>query len=159
MGHWRIISLVLAISISILHSSQALNEPEDFLHAHSCIRRLRDIKPLVWCPDLAKSAQAWADKRKDCKLLPSEKVGENMAQGPNINASYGVNMWVEERPNYDYDKNQCKPGLECTHYLQVTWNTTERVGCGIAKCDPPSKNNIIVCNYDPPGNVVGQRPY
>ncbi|KAL7601688.1 pathogenesis-related leaf protein 4 [Lactuca sativa] len=159
MGHWRIkISLVVAISMTILHSSIAHNEPEDFLHAHGCIRRLLDIPPLVWDPELAKTAQAWADQRKDCKLTPSDKVGENMAQGPNLNASYAVQMWVEERPDYDHGKNECLPGTQCAHYTQVTWKNTERVGCGRAQCSD-GVCYVIVCNYDPPGNIVGEKPY
>ncbi|KAL4588593.1 hypothetical protein LXL04_001485 [Taraxacum kok-saghyz] len=157
MGNLHAISLVLAMFMAILYPSQAHNEPEDFLHAHGCIRRLYDLPPLVWDPELAKTAQAWADKRKDCQLTPSDKVGENMAQGPNLNASYAVQMWVDERPDYDGAKNECLPGTECAHYTQVVWKKTERVGCGRAQCDD-KVCYIIVCNYDPPGNVVGEKP-
>jgi len=47
----------------------------------------------------------------------------------------------------------------------VVWRGSARLGCGVAKC---SKNSpfsgfpdwqLWVCNYDPPGNYVGQRPY
>ena len=30
------------------------------------------------------------------------------------------------------------------------------VGCSEAVCD---KTLIVVCNYDPPGNTIGRRPY
>jgi hypothetical protein len=30
------------------------------------------------------------------------------------------------------------------------------MGCGEAMCN---KTLIVACNYDPPGNVIGRRPY
>ena len=35
----------------------------------------------------------------------------------------------------------------------VVWTTTTKVGCGRVQC---KGNDIIVCNYDPPGNWQGQ---
>jgi hypothetical protein len=48
----------------------------------------------------------------------------------------------------------------CGHYTQVVWRNTERVGCGYSTCQAQGFNfEVWVCNYDPPGNFIGQAPY
>lgn len=44
----------------------------------------------------------------------------------------------------------------CGHYTQVVWRETERVGCGRSTCE---NTEIWVCNYDPPGNYIGELVY
>jgi len=65
-----------------------------------------------------------------------------------------VDSWGNEIENYNYEDNSCS-GV-CGHYTQIVWATTKKVGCAKIKCDG---NDIWVCNYDPPGNWVGQKPY
>ncbi|KAI7727963.1 hypothetical protein M8C21_002808 [Ambrosia artemisiifolia] len=163
MGHWCHISLVLAIFISVLHLSSAQpqyegegNSPDDYVNQHNCIRRVLNLQPLKWCDKLAQRAQAWADKRKDCELIHSEGGGENLAYGADLNGLWAVQLWIDERLDYDHSKNECT--AMCGHYTQVVWNTTERVGCGKSKCDN-GWANFVVCNYDPPGNYIGSYPY
>jgi hypothetical protein len=43
-----------------------------------------------------------------------------------------------------------------SHYTQMIWRDTTALGCGEAICD---KTLIVACNYDPPGNYIGRRPY
>lgn len=48
----------------------------------------------------------------------------------------------------------------CGHYTQVIWRNTREVGCGYAMCnDGRFDFQTWVCNYNPPGNFVGQTPY
>ncbi len=42
------------------------------------------------------------------------------------------------------------------HYTQLVWRGTRDVGCAKVFC---SGYMIVVCNYNPPGNVLGLRPY
>ncbi|KAJ0514159.1 putative CAP domain-containing protein [Helianthus annuus] len=160
MGYSRNTALVLALSMAILHLSQSQedsgNKPDDYINAHSCIRRVLEVPPLTWDDELAKNAQSYADQRKDCKMIHSDKCGENMAAGPSLNGSYAVQMWLDERRYYDYDANKCK-GQMCGHYTQMVWKDTQKVGCGRTKCDDGSW--IVVCRYDPPGNIAGEKPY
>jgi pathogenesis-related protein 1 len=39
----------------------------------------------------------------------------------------------------------------------VIWKNTTQVGCGCAVSQ--SGAFFFVCNYDPPGNYIGQKPY
>jgi len=58
--------------------------------------------------------------------------------------------------------------LDCGHYTQIVWDTTTQVGCAIQACPagigspPPGVTtawSYVVCDYSPPGNIVGLRPY
>jgi hypothetical protein len=93
------------------------------------------------------------------------KYGENLyaAAGKSAAPQEVVDSWVSEVADYDYAANSCS-GV-CGHYTQVVWRSSVRLGCGVAKC---SKNSpfsgfndwqLWVCNYDPPGNFIGSRPY
>merc|ERR1711970_1279230 len=44
------------------------------------------------------------------------------------------------------------------HYTAIVWAGTTHVGCGKARC-PGDGGDIITCNYFPPGNYEGERPY
>ena len=69
--------------------------------------------------------------------------------------------WVAETEHYDYDSHSCSKGEECGHYTQVVWAESVSVGpvgCGSVTCSG-GRGVFTVCSYDPPGNVVGERPY
>jgi pathogenesis-related protein 1 len=44
----------------------------------------------------------------------------------------------------------------CGHYTQIVWRNTKAVGCAVGG---KGAREVWVCDYDPPGNYVGQRPY
>jgi hypothetical protein len=75
-----------------------------------------------------------------------------------------VALWAAEAPNYDYATNTCAAGQVCGHYTQLVWRATTQVGCATVQCttgSPFGGGNwtFTVCDYSPPGNYVGQRPY
>jgi len=82
-----------------------------------------------------------------------------------------VDSWVSEKACWDYGTirgtetcNQtCTDQLSasgCGHYTQIIWRDTRRVGCGYSTCQSGAFNfEIWVCNYDPPGNYIGEAPY
>jgi hypothetical protein len=82
-----------------------------------------------------------------------------------------VNNWYNEVECWTYGTiagtemcNQACVGAMssngCGHYTQVVWRDTKRVGCGVATCNGGgSPKEYWVCNYDPPGNWVGNVPY
>ncbi|KAK4424274.1 Basic form of pathogenesis-related protein 1 [Sesamum alatum] len=45
-----------------------------------------------------------------------------------------MDLWVEEKPFYDYLSNSCVGG-ECGHYTQVMWLNSVRLGCARAQCN------------------------
>lgn len=133
--------------------------PREILNAHNQWRKHVGVAPLQWSADLAIHAQEWAHR-----LLATGKFehresggyGENifMTQGRQWTAAEVVNRWASEAKNYNHATNQCQ-GV-CGHYTQIVWRDTTQMGCGIARS---SRREIWVCNYNPPGNFVGERPF
>jgi pathogenesis-related protein 1 len=121
------------------------------------------IAPLSWSPDVAAAARAWAD---GCQFKHSGgKYGENIyaSAGASTMANDVVASWVSEAKDYDYGANSCT--ATCGHYTQVVWQKSTTLGCAVRNCstNSPFKGfsqwQFWVCNYDPPGNFNGQRPY
>lgn len=117
---------------------------------------------LEWSEEMADLAADWAQKlkHKNCGFehRPNSKFGENLFKG--TTGYYGaddvIDAWASEKADYNYNRNKCKVGKMCGHYTQIVWKTTEKVGCAKIECDG---YDLWVCNYDPPGNWVGEKPY
>jgi pathogenesis-related protein 1 len=146
--------------------------PQEIVSAHNRWRAEVGVAPLSYSSKLAVSAKAWAEKLKaseQCGLRHSGKpdTGENLygatATGPIslvVTSAQVVDAWGEEKKDYDYASNSSKPGAVCGHYTQVVWRDTKSVGCGVAFCAAgDTKAQVWVCQYSPPGNYVGRRPY
>lgn len=142
------------------------------LSVHNCARRTvvpaaRPPMPLLsWSPTLAVTAQAWAAR---CTWAHSGTpgLGENLyaAAPPRAVQTDAALSWAREQPWYDYASNSCQPGRICGHYTQMVWRNSRDIGCAINDCSTGSPFSgfpnwtIVVCNYSPPGNWLGQRPY
>lgn len=138
---------------------------------HNETRALVGVAPLDWDTELAKVAQAWAEKCQDNEA-PSGLIDHNSGRsddypgyvGENIYGSSGMatpagalQSWTAEAASYDYDSNTCSG--TCGHYTQVVWAASVRLGCGLASCPGLRFGNAIVCDYSPGGNIGSQRPY
>lgn len=118
-----------------------------------------DVPPLQWSDHLAAYAQDWADRLlRDGQFhhRPHPVFGENLFEinGPRATPAEVVDIWASEARDYNYHSNTCR-GM-CGHYTQLIWANTREVGCAAAR---DSIREVWVCNYDPPGNWVGERPY
>ncbi|KAL4188645.1 hypothetical protein AMTRI_Chr08g161410 [Amborella trichopoda] len=131
-----------------------------FLDPQNMARAEVGVAPLVWEPRLAEFARGYARQRRtDCALMHSEgPLGENMfwGSGRNWDITDIVAAWVTQKQYYDHNLNVCN-GPDCTHYTQIVWRNTERVGCAKIICD--SGDTLAVCEYSPPGNYINSRPY
>ena len=133
----------------------------EMLRAHNAARQVPGVPPLLWSAQLAAKAQQWADRLAATGESRMEGIpGQNIAYaGPPGTAKPGfiVSSWAAEVKNFDYEKNACaNPSLKCYHYTQVVWRESKYVGCATAH---DAQRDIWVCDYDPPGNLVGARPY
>ena len=149
---------------------EARGEPEQgrlagITAAHNRVRAPLELPALVWSDELARFAQTWANKlqRKGCQLqhrpgsgADAQRYGENIFSMTGQPASVAdvVGSWAEEVQGYNARTNRCK-GV-CGHYTQIVWRASRRLGCAMATC---GETEVWVCNYDPPGNFVGERPY
>ena len=153
----------MALLLLLLCLIDAAAEPpfpvREMLSAHNAVRSRVGLPPLVWSNKLAGVAQNWADTlmaRRTFSHRPDSPYGENLFEfrGAAANPKDVVQAWASEAGNYDYRANRCR--TTCGHYTQIVWRNTREVGCAVARAD---RHEIWVCNYDPPGNYVGQRPY
>ncbi len=146
------------------------------LAAHNKWRAAVGVAGLSYSEKLEASAQAWANKLRDayhCHMRHSDphgKYGENLYWASAIMWSDGrrevqaiapevpVDSWGKEKADFSYTDNRCRPGKTCGHYTQVVWKDTHTVGCAYAVCED-SKEQVWVCQYQPAGNWVGERPY
>jgi pathogenesis-related protein 1 len=160
----RIRSLTQARNSGILTHSYNLSTKTaiaEMLQAHNTWRQRYGVPPLMWSPQLATYAQEWANVLVGERLLrhrQQDQYGENLASasGKQLSPTTVVRLWGEEDKYYNYSTNTCQRGQMCGHYTQLVWRNTREVGCAMAR---NSQREVWVCNYDPPGNYVGQRPY
>jgi uncharacterized protein YkwD len=131
----------------------------EMVAAHNAVRARVGGAPLRWSDELAKVAQQWADGLIASGQLAhshNPKLGENLYEirGAPASSATVVKSWADEVRDYDYGSNSCK-GV-CGHYTQIVWSDTKEVGCAVAK---GGSREVWVCEYDPPGNWVGKKPY
>ena len=126
------------------------------------------LPAMSWHQGAADTAAAWVER---CEYKHNTAI--DGTYGENIYASYGssptptqvVERWAAEAASYDYASDTCAV-QECGHYTQIVWRQSTGVGCAWKSCQTgspfPSGESpwlFWVCDYAPPGNFVGQRPY
>ncbi|KAM6164384.1 peptidase inhibitor R3HDML [Rhynchocyon petersi] len=137
-----------------------------------------NMEYMVWDEQLARSAEAWASQ---CIWAhgPSQLmryIGQNLSvySGRYNSVVDLVKPWSEEKQHYVFPApSECDPhcpfhcsGPVCTHYTQMVWATSNRVGCAIHTCSTISvwgsiwhRAMYLVCNYAFKGNWIGEAPY
>jgi pathogenesis-related protein 1 len=142
-------------------------EAEEIVTLHNTIRAEVGVGPLCWSEKLAAYAQKWADHLASsrCRMEHRprtgkwrQEYGENLFMG--TAAHYGtadaVIVWAREKGKYPGGPLQASRWADAGHYTQIVWRDTQRIGCGVGRC---RGKLFVVCNYDPPGNFLGQCPY
>ena len=139
-------------------AGQALSaEAAGYVAAHNKVRAQHCAGALTWSPKLASVAQAWANSLRDrgCKFEHSQNnaYGENLAGGTigMLDPNATVAMWYEELKDYNFASGGFS--MQSGHFTQVVWRGTTQLGCGRSQCNG---SDIIVCEYDPPGNFEGE---
>ncbi|KAG0565493.1 hypothetical protein KC19_8G194500 [Ceratodon purpureus] len=169
-------ALIVATTISVV-TAQAPDQSE-WLAAHNAARSAEAVglAPLIWNASAYQYALAWAQNRSATSGCPFDHsggnvYGENIAWSSNTTRSPTevVQGWVSEKVNYTYSSNSCDRacaacGQSCGHYTQVVWKATTSVGCASILvpswvCGRFTGGKFFICNYYPPGNVRGQKPY
>jgi len=153
-------SIILAQDLVVLNQKDI----QKILIAHNKERHLVGVSDLVWDDSIANFAKNWASflagEDNGLKHRKNNAFGENLASfnGYDFSADFGVNLWLREKKDYKYspienNNNQKAIG----HYTQLVWKNSTKVGCACVQSK--SKTFYFVCNYDPPGNYIGEFPY
>lgn len=132
-----------------------------FLKVHNDARKAVGVPPLQWNNDLAVYAQEWANhlasQGGNLVHRTSGPYGENLSggRGSAANPTRAAENWLTERNGYvnqPFGNND-----ESGHYTAMVWGTTTHVGYGTATSADGTW--VVVANYSPRGNIVGQYPY
>ncbi|MCK9226518.1 MAG: CAP domain-containing protein [Syntrophorhabdaceae bacterium] len=142
-------------------------EVRHLLSTHNAARAEVGASPLVWSDSLALYAQEWADHLASTTIRLEhrphsgrwkQKHGENLFMG--TAGYYGVAdavaAWENEKYAYHGQAIDMSNFYAFGHYTQLIWKNTKSLGCARAE---NGGNMIVVCNYDPAGNIVGHTPY
>ncbi|MDE1895615.1 MAG: hypothetical protein KGH91_00930 [Rhodospirillales bacterium] len=134
----------------------------ELLAAHNQYRTSLGLPPLRWSSRLAEQAQSWAEHLAAIGQLVHSGSGQNlaMASAGSESLTQLVQLWGNEQANFTDgvfpDISTTGNWMDVGHYSQIVWRTTTEIGCGFAE---GNGSDFLVCDYDPPGNVMGQRAY
>ncbi|CAH00272.1 CAP domain-containing protein [Kluyveromyces lactis] len=125
----------------------------EILDVHNSLRKKHQVSSLVWAPELASRAQNFANSYVCNGQLEHSKLpyGENLALG--YNTTSAVLAWYNEVKLYDFNNPQF--AANTGHFTQLVWKNTSKLGCAFIRCGQ-YYGQYTVCEYDPPGNVIGK---
>jgi uncharacterized protein YkwD len=153
-----------AVILSAFAARSADDAPDfakSMLEAHNAVRQKIGVPPLKWSSKLAARAEEWAKNlaatgASKMQGIPGQNIGYTSPPG-HVQGTAVVAAWAAEASNYDHEKNACiDPKRRCNHYTQLVWRNTSDLGCAAAR---DAERDIWVCDYDPPGNNVDEKPY
>jgi len=144
-------------------------EAHNRVRANATPRPKPSLPPLAWSRPAAEVARAYAAR---CRFRHNSRrgpYGENLfamsdRQPAAVVVPAAIRSWSSEAADYDLARNACKKSKVCGHYTQMIWRETRGVGCAVRHCETGAPFGsgpwtLVVCNYEPPGNVVGRKPY
>ena len=152
--------LLLFVSASLLAQNELTEETKtQLLTVHNDYRQAQGAPDLVWSDDLAETAQEWADEiaKRDQLVHSNFEFGENIfVASYTPSAKEVVDLWAAEQQYYNGEAINRQNYTLVGHYTQIIWAKTVSVGC--AKAVSKSGNEYWVCEYDPPGNYLDEKP-
>ncbi|CAC5412935.1 PI16 [Mytilus coruscus] len=126
---------------------------------------MKQLASIRWSRKLQNDAQAWAGK---CRYAHAYgKWGENVFKAESflpddVLIERAVNEWYFEKMSWKFTPD-CS---EACHYTQVVWAESEEIGCAFKRCTTLFLTEefipngwMLVCYYNPQGNIIGQMPY
>lgn len=132
------------------------------LNTHNSERKQVGNSDLIWDNSLEEFAANWAStlayRDNGLSHRPNNRYGENCywTGAKEIQPEEAILAFNEEKHDYQYGPVTASNYKVTGHYTQVIWYKTRRVGCAAVTA---SSGIFVVCNYDPPGNFIGQYPY
>jgi hypothetical protein len=135
------------------------------LAAHNAERARVGVPPLQWDPALAAAAAAYGPTLERLGRLQHSPRASRPGQRENLwmgtrgafSPEQMVGNWIAERAYYQPGlfPNVSRTGnwLDVSHYTQLIWRTTTRVGCAVHRT---ARWDFLICRYSPPGNVDGR---
>lgn len=142
---------------------------------HNLYRAVHNVPLLKWSPELARTAQAWAQQlkqiapeRPDRLVQPSRRTRNwphsdsgsyrNRGDGENIAwdlsddgspAKESVMRWYAELFYYDRSQPTRAPAADkpVGHLTQLLWKDTTHLGCGVGKTSIPQRGYTLISTW------------
>ncbi|SMC66382.1 CAP family protein [Moheibacter sediminis] len=150
--------------LSDIGSELTPKQAQEALDVHNEARAEVGVPLLTWSVELSQIAQQWADylAQNGCNMKHSEssETGENLywtSRGSESTPSDAVRAWYSEKKDFKNVPLKGNAWYETGHYSQMVWKSTTHVGMASAKCS--KGETIVVANYSPPGNYMGDKAY
>ena len=149
-------------------TSQQWSFDQRLLIAHNQERMNLGLEPLSWNPELAQTAQQWADYLAATGRFEHSPENHRTPEGENLWAGTRgyyqpeamVGAWIREKQYFRpgiFPNNSTTGRVEDVgHYTQLVWRATTEVGCAEAAS---TREDILVCHYAEAGNYRGERPF
>lgn len=161
---------ILAVALPLLNGATSFSSGFEarVLASHNLERGNVGVEPLRWNPELARSAQRWADhlaatgQFEHAPEDPISPQGENLWAGSRgyFTPEAMVDAWVREKRHFRsgiFPANSVTGRVEDVgHYTQLVWRDTREVGCARAS---GRREDVLVCRYAQAGNYIGERPF
>ena len=135
------------------------------LAAHNMERTRVGVTPLQWDPQLAASAASYGPMLARIGRLQHSPRASRPGQRENLwmgtrgffSPEQMVGSWIDERREFrpGVFPNVSRTGnwYDVSHYTQLIWKGTTRVGCAIHSTP---RHDFLICRYSPPGNIDGR---
>src|SRR5690349_17493487 len=160
------LATLVASTPAVAQPAPATQFATRILAAHNVLRVQARVPQIVWDNSLATGAAVWAQYLARTGLFQHSDrnarrgIGENLWYGAHgrFSPEAMVGLWGAERRNFvpGIFPNTSRTGnwYDASHYTQVIWPVTQRVGCAVAS---NGRNDYLVCRYAPAGNIDGRR--
>ncbi len=161
-------ALAMAAPLLIGTIGPRTNLNDRLLAAHNWERSAAGLPKLQWNEQLAADARAWADTLGRTGRFEHAPRKRGAPQGENLWAGtrgyYSpeamVGLWIAEKRNFRPGRfpNNSRTGrvADVGHYTQLMWRSSQQVGCAVAT---GAAEDVLVCRYSTPGNILGQTPF
>ncbi|XP_023376773.1 GLIPR1-like protein 2 [Pteropus medius] len=171
-----VLLLASVLSAEFLPHEEDVDFINEYVNLHNDLRgnvmpRGANLRFMTWDVALSRTARAWGKKcvwehnihLEDLKMAHPKfnGIGENMWVGPEneFTPSVAIRSWYAERKKYIFENNSCSG--DCSHYLQLVWDRSHKVGCAVTPCSKIGYIKhaaLFICNYAP-GAALTRRPY
>ena len=153
-----------ASSATILYS-RGTDTAGRILASHNYERARVKVAPLQWDPQLAASAAAYGPmlarighlQHSPRAMRPGQRENLWMGTRGSFSPEQMVATWINERREFrpGVFPNVSRTGnwYDVSHYTQLIWKGTTRVGCAIHST---AQWDYLICRYSPPGNLDGR---
>jgi uncharacterized protein YkwD len=149
---------------TVTSANLSQQQKNEFVARHNYWRNQVGSPAVVWSEQLATYAYEWAKHLADNDLFEhrqNDKYGENIfmcysCSAQTFTPSKVVDDWASEKKYYHGENITGSNFSKFGHYTQVIWCQTTQLGC--AMVPTTNGNMIVVCNYSPAGNMLGEMP-